>query len=224
MKKILKHPRKLGKNSTMLLAAAAFALSTSSAFAQVQCLQNTTWRGSTGNWFTTTNWNNGVPNSSINAQVNNGGTAQITSSLVTANACTLTIGPGAVSVDALLNVVGSVTVGSSGTGLLALGNSATVSAGSLTVGKSGTLQFDVIPATTGTVNVTGTATLNATSTVKVTMTGTFTPGTQYTLVTATGGVSGTFGTNSITYPHGQGFIPQITYDATHVYLYLVQIP
>lgn len=57
--------------------------------------------------------------------------------------------------------------------------------------------------------------------LSVTMTGTFTPGTQFTLLQSQGALTGTF-TNgvSITFPTGQNFTPQINYDAHHVYLYL----
>ena len=42
--------------------------------------QTTTWTDGTGNWFMPANWSAGVPNSSTIADINNGGTAQITSS------------------------------------------------------------------------------------------------------------------------------------------------
>jgi hypothetical protein len=227
MTKILKHPPKLSKYSAILLAVAAFVLSTSSAFAQAQCLTITTWSGGTGSWFTAANWTNGVPTSSINAQVNNGGTAQINSALQVANACSLTVGSstgnsGNVLVDATtgggtLNVTNSVVVAK---GVLTLTNGGTVNAGGLTVSSSSTLEYNVIPAAAGKVNVgSGTATLTG-STLKVTMTGTFTAGTVYTLVTA-GSRTGTFSTISISYPHGQGWTPQINYLGGNVYLTLV---
>ena len=223
MKNILKHPLKLSKKSAVLLGLAAFALSTSSAFAQAQCLTNTTWRGGTGSWFIASNWNNGVPTSSINAQVNNGGTAQIATAIGVGNACSLAIGPGNVTVNAttgggLLNVTDSVVVGSNG--VLTLTNGGTVNAGNVTV--SGTLDFNVVPSTSGSVKTSGapgTVTLNSSSTLNVTMTGTFTPGTRYTLLTATGGVTGTFSHVTITRPPGPPcYTPRINYDANHVYL------
>jgi hypothetical protein len=234
MKNLIKYSRKFSKKNAILLAVAAFALSASSAFSQSQCLQITTWRGGTGSWFTASNWNNGVPTSSINAQINNGGTAQINGGIPVAYACSLTLGANAgdagnVSLDAVggggtLNVTNAVSVGVNGTGGLTLSNGAKVNAASLSVAKSGTVEFDVIPATSGMISVTGTATLNSESKLKVTMAGLFTPGTRYTLIQA-GSLSGSFGTVSISYPHGQGFIPQITYDSTgHVYLYLQPIP
>jgi hypothetical protein len=136
MKKIAKHPLKLSKKSAVLLALAAFALSTSSVFAQAQCLQITTWRGGTGSWFTATNWTTGVPTSSINAQVNNSGTAQIGTGISVAHACSLALGPGNVSLDAIagggiLDVTNGVVVG--GAGVLTLSNGGTVNTGSVTV-------------------------------------------------------------------------------------------
>lgn len=221
--------RKLTKKNALLLAVAALALSSSSAFAQSQCIVTTTWTGTTGSWFVCGNWGSGCPTSSVNAQINNGGTAQIIQSLTVANACTLTLDSGSTSLDAAtgggtLNVTSSLTVGPNSTGLLTLSNGATVNAGSVTVGKSGTLEYNVIPSTSGDVSASGTATLSATSTLKVSMTGTFTPGTRYDLLHAGGGLSGTFGTVSISYPHGQGFIPQINYASKDVYLVLTPIP
>lgn len=57
----------------------------------------------------------------------------------------------------------------------------------------------------------------------VIMTGTFNNSiTRYTLLQASNGLnSTTFGSVSITYPTGHGFVPNISYDTTHVYLNLV---
>jgi T5SS/PEP-CTERM-associated repeat protein len=78
----------------------------------------------------------------------------------------------------------------------------------------------VTPASAGNVTIQGTATLNGQ--LGVTLSGgPFTPGTQYTLLQAGGGLGGTtFSSVNIDYTPGQGFIPQIIYDAEHVYLYL----
>jgi hypothetical protein len=210
MKNILKHPLKLSKKSAVLLGLAVFALSTSSVSAQAQCLQSTTWRGSTGSWFTPANWTNGVPSSITQASINNGGTAQVNNANLIANACTLTLGQNA---------------GNSGTVLL----DASAGGGTLTVADfvivgssgSGTLQYNVIPAASGTVNA-RTATLGTHSNLKVVLTGTFTPGARYTLLTADHGVSGTFANVTIVRPPPPPcYNPQIHYDANHVYLDLV---
>jgi len=78
----------------------------------------------------------------------------------------------------------------------------------------------VTPANAGNVIIQGTATLNGQ--LGVTLSGgPFTPGTQYTLLQAGGGLGGTtFSSVNIDYTAGQGFIPQVIYDADHVYLYL----
>ena len=140
MKKNLKHSRKLNKKNAILLAIAAFALSTSSAFAQGQCTLSTTWTfPSTGNWFTASNWSNGVPNSVTAANINNGGTAQI-GSVLNANACSLTLGndtsnSGAVSVggSAGLTVANSVVIANKGTGTLTIATGGTVTSGSASI-------------------------------------------------------------------------------------------
>ena len=216
------------------LSITALALCGSHAALLATCTLQTTWSDHVGSWFTAGNWSNGEPDSHTAAQINNGGDAQINSAILTANACSLMLGlnsgdSGTVSVDTgsggTLNVAQDIVVGSNGTGVLDLGTTGTVTGGSIAVGGSGTLAFNVIPSSTGTITVSGTATLSSgcsapCSTVKVTMTGTFTPGTKYTLLTATSGLTGTFGTESFSYPSGQGWTPQITYDSKHFYLYL----
>ena len=93
--------------------------------------------------------------------------------------------------------------------------------GDVGFGTLGTMQCNVTPQNLGSVDVeiSGTATLNGR--LSVTMTGTFTPSTQFTLLHASGGRIGTFGSQSIAYPTNQCFTPVITYDANHVYLNLV---
>jgi T5SS/PEP-CTERM-associated repeat protein len=91
----------------------------------------------------------------------------------------------------------------------------------LSIGNTPTMQCSVIPSNLGSIDagVSGAATLDGK--VSVTMTGTFTPGTQFTLLHAAGGLGNTrFLTQSINFPTGQNFTPKINYDANHVYLYL----
>jgi hypothetical protein len=60
--------------------------------------------------------------------------------------------------------------------------------------------------------------------LSVTITGTFTPGTQYTLLHADGGLDpnhNRFQSVSINYPPVPTYTPVITYDANNVYLYLM---
>src|ERR1700720_503125 len=52
-------------------------------------LAQTVWTDATGDWFNAGNWSAGVPNSTTSAQINNGGTAQITSSGAAAGDVTL---------------------------------------------------------------------------------------------------------------------------------------
>ena len=93
-------------------------------------------------------------------------------------------------------------------------------AGNLTFGPTANTLVTITPANGGSVTVQGATTLGGH--LGVTLSGgTFTPGTQYTLLQAGGGLGGTtFASVTIDYPPGQGFIPQLTYDADHVYLYL----
>ena len=123
----------------VLLMAVLALSSSSSAFAQAQCTLTTNWIGPAtgGSWFTATNWDNGVPNSSTAALINNGGPAQIISSLQSANACSLTLGDditdsGNVSLtsNARLGVTNSVVVANKGTGALTIAGGSTVTSGS----------------------------------------------------------------------------------------------
>jgi hypothetical protein len=84
------------------------------------------WQGTTGSWFTSGNWNGGVPNSTIFSQINNGGTAQIASG--GAAASTLILGAGAGD---------SGTLSISGTGTLTTTTEYVGEFGSGTVNQSG---------------------------------------------------------------------------------------
>jgi hypothetical protein len=70
-------------SATALCALAAITLADS-------CTQQTNWRVISGDSFDGTNWSAGVPNSSKSAQINNGGTATISSA--GAVSCDLTLG------------------------------------------------------------------------------------------------------------------------------------
>ncbi|MFZ3375641.1 MAG: hypothetical protein WA183_08815 [Chthoniobacterales bacterium] len=89
---------------------------------------------------------------------------------------------------------------------------------------SASMQCSVTPANlnsqTADAEVTGRATLNGR--LSVTMTGTFTCGTRFTLLHSQGTLSNKFSSYSITFPSGQNFTPEITYDyvGNHIYLYL----
>ena len=118
------------------------------------CIQTTSWNDGTASWFDPTKWSNGVPNSSKDAFINNGGTANINSTGATA--CNLILGynatqSGNVSVNGgSLAVTNEVEVGAYGKGKLTITNGATVSAGLLTIAA---LQGN--PSSSGTVTVDG---------------------------------------------------------------------
>ena len=97
----------------------------------------------------------------------------------------------------------------------------TISGGDLTFNGTAALMLcDVVPASADNVYVSGGRAL-LTGKLKVKMTGTFTPGTIYTLLHADSGLNNTeFLFFSITYPTGQCFTPDVTYDANNVYLNL----
>src|SRR5207248_6615782 len=95
-------------------------------------MAQTIWTDGTGDWFLGTNWSAGVPNSGIQAQINNNGTAQIMASGAVAQSILLgfdvsdlgnlsTSGSGAVTVSA------DLAVGYGGTGTLSITNGADVS-------------------------------------------------------------------------------------------------
>jgi len=104
-------------------------------------------------------------------------------------------------------------------GTLSIGGSAYTS--NLKLENFATTACNVTPQAADNVAISGTAALGGR--LSVTMTGTFTScgTTQYTLLHAAGGLNGTFGSQSIKYPTNQGFTPNISYDANHVYLNLV---
>ena len=104
----------------------------SAAFAQ------TIWIDGTGDWFNATNWSAGVPTSNA-AQINNGGTAQITASGATAGAVMLGSGTqdsGALSVSGSGNLDGNINVGVGGTGTFNITNGGVVTSGRFVIGDA----------------------------------------------------------------------------------------
>jgi autotransporter-associated beta strand protein len=103
------------------------------------------------------------------------------------------------------------TVGPSGTGTLTV-------QGNLTLNAGATYADSITPSTAGLTNVSGSASLNGTAAINA-GTGTYTVGQRYTLVTATGGVSGSF--SSLSVSNLPGYVKgRLGYDATNAYLYL----
>lgn len=114
-----------------LASALACALLTMAGPAAAQ--MQTSWVDGTGDWFTSSNWSAGVPNSHIMTKINNGGTAQIAAGgaaavdldlgVDTAHSGTITVaGNGQLSIGAILDV------GVNGTGALNITSGGAVSA------------------------------------------------------------------------------------------------
>ena len=91
----------------------------------------TIWTGQTGDWFDATNWSDGVPDSSHDAQITNGGTADIAAGTAEVNNVFLAFdaansGNLIVSDSAGLQAAGQLVVGALGTASLTIQNGATV--------------------------------------------------------------------------------------------------
>ena len=131
-----------------MIGVCVLAICSAPALAQIPTPSpSTTWTGGVGDWFNETNWSNDtVPNASLNALINNGGTAQITSAEAgVAETATLglnLVDSGTVTVDgttASLSMSagcvntpegffpGLLSVGYAGTGTLNIKNGGTVS-------------------------------------------------------------------------------------------------
>jgi T5SS/PEP-CTERM-associated repeat protein len=142
----------------------------------------------------------------------------------------LHLGAGATVSTASLNVwepgtlagAGSITNSTTTTIQGTLAPEQTISiAGNVTFGASASTSVTLTPAGGGNVAVQGTVALSGQLAVTLSG-GPFTPGAQYTLLQAGDGLGGTtFASVNIDYPPDQGFVPQVTYDSSHVYLVLV---
>jgi outer membrane autotransporter protein len=170
-------------------------------------------------------------------QQNGGGSTNLTATntytgATTVNAGTLLVN-GSIATSSCLTVNAGGAVGGSGAlpkttingGTLSPGNSiGTISiGGSLSFVGAGNYIVEVAPATADRTNVTGapgTAALAGTL-VAVGTGGSYTIGTRYTVLNATGGISGTFGNLAISGNFG-ATRPHIEYDANNVYLVLDQ--
>jgi fibronectin-binding autotransporter adhesin len=120
----------------LLIPLFACALFSAPAFAQT-----TIWTDLTGDWFTAGNWDNGVPNAVTDAQINNGGEAQISAAGATANNIFLGL---AAPDSGILSVTGSGTldasglfVGELGSGTLNITNGGETHSSVLFVGEDG---------------------------------------------------------------------------------------
>ncbi|MBX3506279.1 MAG: autotransporter domain-containing protein [Parvibaculum sp.] len=103
----------------------------------------TDWTGAIGDWFDPSNWNSGVPTSGEQANINNGGTAQVGAE---GAASSVWIGQnagqsGALEVtgpDAALTAASGVFVGFSGSGTLDISGGGVINSGGTTIAATGT--------------------------------------------------------------------------------------
>jgi autotransporter-associated beta strand protein len=156
----------------------------------------------------------GTGNSYTGATTVNGGTLSVNGS-ITSSAMTTVNAGGTLGGN---GTVGNTTING---GALAPGNSigALTVRGSLVFTAASSYMVEVSPANADRTNVTGVATLGG-----ATVNASFAAGTyvskQYTIVNATGGVSGTFGSNVNT-NLPLGFHTSLSYDANNAYLNLI---
>lgn len=125
-----------------LLIMTALSLQMSAAFGAT-----TSWTDGIDSWFVSADWSSGKPDSTTDAQINNGGTAQIYTDFPMANALSLTLGlnagdSGAVEVSpgfGDLDVVEAIFVGKGGAGKLTITQGAVNSASASIASLAGEL-------------------------------------------------------------------------------------
>jgi outer membrane autotransporter protein len=106
---------------------------------------------------------------------------------------------------------GTLAPGSGGIGMLTVNGNLTMASGSV-------LSADISPSASDTVAVSGAASINGTLTATA-GSGTYAAGQRYTLISATGGLSGTF--SSFTTPGLPGYVKgRLGYDGNDAYLFL----
>jgi T5SS/PEP-CTERM-associated repeat protein len=115
-------------------------------------LDQTVWMDGIGDWFNPSNWSAGVPNASTIAQINNGGTAEITSGIAAASRVELGIAAGDVgtvstSGSGSLQDEGAMYIGEQGTGTVSITAGASVSSYVFVLGQT--------PGSNGTATVSG---------------------------------------------------------------------
>ena len=158
-------------------------------------------------------------------------TAAYTGGTVVANGGTLAVNNN-ITTSSGVNVLAGGTLKGTGTlptttvaGTLAPGNSiGTINvAGNLTFSAGSTYQVETSPTTADKTVATGTATISSTATVNAVDTGgVYSNGTRLTILTANGGITGTFGSLTLTGSY-TGARPSLSYDAKNVYLDFVSL-
>ncbi|HTQ37836.1 MAG TPA: hypothetical protein VMJ32_02345 [Pirellulales bacterium] len=118
---------------------------------------DTNWMGTTGSWYTDGNWDSGAPNSSVNANINNGGTAQIGSS--SAFVSFLNLGQSSSQSGLVSLTGGSLTADDEQIGVAGSGTF-THSAGANNFTASGTLVLGANTNSTGIYYLSGTGAIN----------------------------------------------------------------
>lgn len=117
----------------------------------------------------------------------------------------------------------SATLSVANGGTLALGNAAPATValqGNLSLAHGATLSAYVTPSAASRINVTGTAALDGVFLVNPAA-GNYAVGTHYTVLNATGGISGQFASTTTAVP--SYFKPRLSYDTNNVYLNLDQV-
>jgi hypothetical protein len=126
------------------------------------CLPNATaqtnWQGSTSSWFTSANWDAGLPNSSANANISNGGTTQIASGSAAVNF--LSLGQSSAQSGLISLTGGTLTAGNEMVGVAGSGTF-TQSAGANNLNSSGFLILGANANSTGSYYLSGTGTISA---------------------------------------------------------------
>jgi T5SS/PEP-CTERM-associated repeat protein len=150
--------RKLTNKNVILLTVTAFALCAWPLVTlAADCTTQTFWSDGAGSWLDGNNWTSDVPTSNTEAQINNGGTAQITNATAD-HTCALTLGyetaqqSGSVTVDnGRLPIDHEALIGRFGTGIMTIKNGSTVTAQTAVIAAF----VQGISASVGTVSVDG---------------------------------------------------------------------
>jgi autotransporter-associated beta strand protein len=146
----------------------------------------------------------------------NAGMLQVNGSI--AGSSLTTVNNGATLLGA--GTIGNLQVNAGGTfapGAPAVAGTTTAISGNFTVQPGATFVVNVSPTVASRANVSGTAALNGGTVQAIAQSATYAPSTTYTIVNATGGVSGSFSNVTSNYAF---LSPSLSYDANNAYLTL----